>query len=156
MINQEELENIKRTIEEFFKMAGYSTEQEARAGEENGQETLDINIKTSDAQTLIGKQGLVLSDIQLILRKAIKKKTGREIYLNLDVDSYKKNKEDYLKGLAWNIADEVVLTNKEKELPLLSPFDRRVVHMELAERKDVVAESIGEGEERRIVIKPAK
>ena len=156
MINQEELENIKGTVDEFFKMAGYPVEQELNAGEENGQETLNINIRTADAQTLIGKQGLVLSDIQLILRKVIKKKTDREIYLNLDIDNYKRNKEDYLKGLAWNIADEVALTNKEKELPLLSPFDRRVVHMELAERKDVIAESIGEGEERKIVIKPAK
>jgi spoIIIJ-associated protein len=156
MINQEELENIKKAVEEFFRMAGYSVEQEMNQGEESGQEVLSINIKTSDAQTLIGKQGLVLSDIQLILRKAIKKKTGREIYLNLDIDNYKRNKEDYLKGLAWNMADEVASTGREKELPLLSPFDRRVVHMELAERKDVVAESIGEGEERRIVIKPSK
>jgi len=156
MINQEELENIKRTVEEFFIMAGYPVEQELSQGEEDGQENLSINIKTADAQTLIGKQGLVLSDIQLILRKTIKKKTGREIYLNLDIDNYKRDKEDYLKELARNIADEVASTGREKELPLLSPFDRRVVHMELAERKDVVTESSGEGEERRIVIKPAK
>ena len=156
MINQEELENIKGIVNEFFEMAGYLVGVEARTGEENGQDVLEINIRTAEAQNLIGKQGLVLSDIQLILRKVIKKKTGREIYLNLDVDNYKRNKEDYLRDIAQSTADEVAATGRERELSLLSPFDRRIIHMELSSRKDVIAESVGEGEERRIVIKPVK
>ena len=156
MINQEEQETIKKIINEFFEMSGYPVEQDISVAEENGEEMLDINVMTSEAQALIGKQGLVLSDIQLLVRKIIKKKIGREIYVNLDVDSYKKNKQDYLRGLAWNVADEVILTGKQKELPFLTPFDRKIIHMELSQRKDVIAESTGEGEERRIVIKPAK
>ncbi len=156
MINQEEIENIKGMINEFFEIAGYLVGVEARSAEEKGQDVLEINIRTDEAQSLIGKQGLVLSDIQLILRKVIKKKTERDIYLNLDVDNYKRNKEDYLRDIAQSTAEEVISTGRERELSLLSPFDRRIIHMELSSRTDVVAESIGEGEERRIVIKPAK
>jgi spoIIIJ-associated protein len=38
----------------------------------------------------------------------------------------------------------------------MSSFDRRIVHIELQQRNDVLVESIGEGEERRIIIKPAR
>ena len=117
---------------------------------------ISIDIKTKDAQTLIGRQGLVLADIQLLLRKIIKKETNEDFYLFVDIDNYKKNKENYLKDLAWSVADEVLKTGQEKEIPLMSSFDRRIVHIELQQRNDVLVESIGEGEERRIIIKPAR
>ncbi len=154
MINQEELENIKEIIKEFFLKAGFSVEVEGKCLDRDNEEVLEMDIKTSEAQNLIGKQGLVLADIQLILRKVIKKKTDKDFYLSLDIDGYKKNKESYLRDVAQSVADEVSRTRREKELPYTSSFDRRIVHMELADRKDVTTESIGEGEERRIVIKP--
>lgn len=154
MINQEEIENIKEIIREFFLKAGFDIEVDGNCINRDSEDVLEINIKTSEAQNLIGKQGLVLADIQLLLRKVIKKKIEKEFYLSLDIDGYKKNKESYLRNIAQSVADEVSKTKKEKELPYTSSFDRRVVHMELANRKDVTTESIGDGEERRIVIKP--
>ena len=154
MINPEEIENIKEIIKEFFLKAGFIVEVEGSCISRDNEDVLEIEVKTAEAQNLIGKQGLVLADIQLLLRKVIKKKTDKEFYLSLDIDGYKKNKESYLRNVAQSVADEVSRTKREKELPYTSSFDRRVVHMELADRKDVVTESIGEGEERRIVIKP--
>jgi len=155
MINLEELENIKVIIGDFFVQIGFSVEVEGKGEEREGEDVLEMNIKTADAQSLIGKQGLVLADIQLLLRKVIKKKTDRDFYLSLDIDNYKKNKESYLRDVAESVADEVSRTGKEKELPFTSSFDRRVVHMELANRTDVKTESVGEGEERKVIVKPA-
>ncbi|MFA5086223.1 MAG: R3H domain-containing nucleic acid-binding protein, partial [Candidatus Paceibacterota bacterium] len=93
---------------------------------------------------------------QLLLRKVIKKETGKEFYFSLDIDNYKKNKEDYLRDVARSVADEVARTGREKELPFTSSFDRRVVHMELADRADVMTESAGEGEERKVIVKPKR
>ncbi|MDD5098402.1 MAG: hypothetical protein PHD31_01635 [Candidatus Pacebacteria bacterium] len=154
MINQEELETIKQIIIEFFERISYVVEPEIQLTNKEGEDVLDVNIKTTEAQNLIGKQGLVLADIQLLLRKVIKKKIDKEFFLSLDVDGYKKNKEDYLRDIAENIADEVSRTGREKELPFTSSFDRRVVHMELARRTDVYTESQGEGEERKVIVKP--
>jgi len=148
MINKEEIKNI---TEEFFKKADFEVGVEV----EQKEELINVDIQTSDAQTLIGRQGLVLSDIQLLLRKIIKKKTNEDFYISVDIDNYKKNKENYLKDLAWNVADEVLKTGQEKEIPLVSSFDRRIVHIELQQRNDVITESIGDGEERRIIVKPA-
>jgi len=154
MIGQEELEKIKEIIKDFFNQVGFVVEIDASSKEREGEDILEANIKTAEAQTLIGKQGLVLADIQLLLRKVIKKKTDKDLYLSLDIDNYKRNKEDYLRDVAQSVADEVSRTKREKELPFTSSFDRRVVHMELANRKDVMTESIGEGEERKVVVKP--
>ena len=149
MINKEEINNI---VEEFFNKAGFETNIDI----EQKEGVINIDIKTKDAQTLIGRQGLTLADIQLLLRKIIKKETNEDFYLFVDIDNYKKNKENYLKDLAWNVADEVLKTGQEKEIPLMSSFDRRIVHIELQQRNDVLVESIGEGEERRIIIKPVR
>jgi len=154
MINQEEIETIKQIINEFFGKMGYSVETEAYSTERENEDVLEINIKTSEAQNLIGKQGLVLADIQLLLRKVIKNKTDKDLYLSLDIDNYKKNKEDYLRDVAESIADEVARTGREKEMPFTSSFDRRIIHTELAKRTDVYTESRGEGEERRVIVKP--
>ena len=149
MINKEEIKNI---VAEFFNKAGFETNIDI----EQKEGVINIDIKTKDAQTLIGRQGLILADIQLLLRKIIKKETNEDFYLFVDIDNYKKNKENYLKDLAWSVADEVLKTGQEKEMPLMSSFDRRIVHIELQQRNDVLVESIGEGEERRIIIKPVR
>jgi len=154
MIENNELETIKEIIKDFFSKAGFEVTVEGKCINRDNEDVLEININTSEAQNLIGKQGLVLADIQLLLRKVIKKKTEKEFYLSLDIDGYKKNKESYLRNVAQSVADEVSRTRQEKELPYTSSFDRRIVHMELADRKDVLTESIGEGEERKIIIKP--
>lgn len=154
----EELKTIEDIIIDFFSRAGFPAEIKhiSLKAKEKADEApiLVVNIKTNEAQMLIGKQGLVLADIQLLLRKLIKKNVGQEIFLNLDIDNYKKNKENYLRDLAEETADKVLATGLAKELLLSSPFDRRVVHTELADRLDVKVESIGIGEDRKIIITP--
>jgi spoIIIJ-associated protein len=75
------------------------------------------------------------------------------VRLAFDINDYQKNKAQYLKELARTTADEVALFKKDKELPAMTPGERRIVHVELAGRQDVVSESIGEGTERRVVVK---
>jgi len=155
MNEKELLELIKEIVRDFFDKAGSEIEiKKIFLEESEGREILMLNLKTKDANIFIGRQGLVLSDIQLLLRKIIKKKTGKEFFLNLDIDDYKKYKEDYLREMAQSAADEAVNGKQKKELPLASAFDRRIVYLELSKRNDIKAESTGEGEERKIVLTP--
>jgi len=93
MENKEKIENI---IKDFFLKAGSEAEIKKIYIEKEQEETesLIVNIKTKEANIFIGKQGTVLSDIQLLLRKIIKKKTEKDYFLNLDIDDYKKYKVD--------------------------------------------------------------
>jgi len=47
----------------------------------------------------------------------------------------------------------VALTKKEKSLAPMPAYERRIIHLELAGRQDVITESIGQEPERRVMIK---
>lgn len=158
MFSQDNLETIKKIVKEFLEKMTFEAEVEVLQKEE---QTLLVDVKTEEPQILIGERGETLSEIQhllkLILRKALRQAQGSEaelFYIDLDINDYKKKKIDYLKDMAKSAADEVLTTKKEKELPPMSSYERRIVHMELAQRSDVVSESVGEEPERRIVVKP--
>lgn len=116
--------------------------------------TVVVSIHTEEPKIYIGEKGQTLFEIQHILKLIVRKKIEDPIYVSLDINDYKKNKEEYLRDLAKTTADEVTLLKKEKELPPMAPAERKVIHMALADRDDIVSESLGEGPERRVTIKP--
>jgi len=152
MLNQNDLKKIKKITEEFFRKTTFEVEIELLPQKEL---TLPINLKTAEPKILIGERGQTLAEIQHLLKIIIKKKiTEPSFYIDLDINDYKKKKIDYLKELARSTADEVSLTKKEKELSPMPSYERRVIHLELAERNDVTTESLGQEPERRVVIRP--
>lgn len=151
MISQENLEIIKKTTEEFFKKAGFEVEINLESPKNL---TLLIDLKLEEPQVLIGEGGKTLLEIQHLLKVILKRKIGGNFYIDLDINNYKKKKIEYLQELAKNVADEVALTKKEKILPPMPAYERRIIHLELAGRSDVTTESINQEPERRVVIRP--
>ena len=151
-MNQQDLKTIKETTREFFERTTFEVEIDFLP-EEN--QTIPINLKTEDPQILIGEGGQTLSELQHLLKAILRKKVkGISFYIDLDINDYKKKKTSYLKELASSLADEVSLTKKEKILAPMPAYERRIIHLELADRKDITTESIGEEPDRRIVIRP--
>lgn len=151
MLDQNDLQIIKGIIEEFFKKIDFEIFVENLSLKEN---TLSLNLKVKEPKLLIGEKGEALSDLQHLLKAIFKKRLKKDFYLDLDINSYKKRKTEYLKSLAKSLADEVSLTKKEKILPAMPAYERRIIHLELASRKDVTTESIGKEPERKVVIRP--
>lgn len=149
MPNNKEIEKLVR---EFFKKMTFEADVKVLPIADS---SLSIKIKVGeDPQVLIGQGGETLSEIQKLLRIILRKKTAEDFYLDIDINEYKEKKAEYLKEMAKEAADDVALTKKEKELIPMSAYERRIVHMALASREDVASESIGEGSERRIIVKP--
>lgn len=142
---------IKKIIEEFFNKMSW---EEMPANIKIKDNTVSFDIKTETPEILIGKKGQILSDIQFLLAKMLSKKAEDKIFVDCDINDYKKKKTDYLNEVARNTADEVILTRKEKSLEPMTPFERRIIHMALSERTDVESESQGQGEDRRVIIRP--
>ena len=115
---------------------------------------IELNVKIDDPQILIGERGQTLNDTQKILKAILSKNLRKIFYLNLDINDYKKKKIEYLKDLARDLADEVVLNKEPKVLSPMSSYERRVIHTELSSRPDIKTESEGEEPHRRVVIKP--
>jgi len=151
-MSQSNPKKIKEIIQEFFNKMGFEIDVEINIPQGL---TIPIEVRTEEPQVLIGKKGETLSEIQRLLKIILKRKIAPEknFYIDLDINNYKKKKAGYLKELAISTADEVSLLKKEKSLEPMSSYERRVIHLELAERDDIVTESEGEGDERRVVIK---
>ena len=144
-------EKIKKTVKSFFDQMGFSMDILNVGTEE---EVFSVKIKTDEPQILIGQNGQTLFEIQGLLKTILRRKIAENFYFDLDINDYKKKKAEYLEETANSIADEVSLTKKEKILPPMTSYERRIVHIALSERQDVISQSVGEGFDRRVAIRP--
>jgi spoIIIJ-associated protein len=152
--NQEPETLIKEIIKEILEKMGFSFELELIKNNEEEAEKIDCNIITSDSSFLIGQYGANLEALQHIARLLIRKKITERINFTLDVNSYRKEKNESTIQLARHMAEQAIAEKRAVVLRPMSPYERRIVHMELSENDQVATESIGEGEERKIIIKP--
>lgn len=167
MLEQKEVDKIKKIIEEFFEKMTIDISsieinassvkrdlQEEKEQNEEDREIVNVDIKLNEPQILIGQQGQTLFEIQRLLKTVLNKKLQKVVYLNLDINDYKNKKVEYLKDLAKDLADQVASNKEEKTLMPMSSYERRVIHAELSQRIDVTTESQGDSFNRHIVIKP--
>lgn len=95
----------------------------------------------------------VVADLER-LSNLLSKKCGLEENVFVDVNNYRKERENLIVELAKAAARKALLTKEEVKLPAMNAYERRLVHMELSTRPDVKSESLGEGPERHVIIKP--
>lgn len=151
MIEEKNLEKIKKEVQFFFQKASFDVEVEI--GESQGM-TIPVDLKMEEPRVLIGERGQTLVEVQHLLKAIIRRKIIKEpFYLNLDINGYKKQKIEYLKELAKTTADNVLLTKEEKIIGPMLAYERRIIHLELAERKGIITESVGIEPERKVAIK---
>lgn len=151
MINKNETKKIKELVEEFFK----KMEVEAKVNILSFKDlTIPIEVKVEDPCYAIGQNGETLFEIQHLLKIILKRQVAENIYVDLDINNYKKKKIEYLKELAKSSADEAALSKKEITLPPMTPYERRIVHIELFQREDIITESVGVDPRRKVIIKP--
>ncbi|MBI4039468.1 KH domain-containing protein [Candidatus Daviesbacteria bacterium] len=117
-------------------------------------DAVNIDITGNDLGALIGYHGRTLSSLQLILSLALQKKVGSWVPVVVDVGGWRSQKQEFLTDKALQIAQEVVSSQRPQRLDYLSSSERRIIHMVLADHPDVISESEGEGENRRLIIKP--
>ncbi|MDP3792893.1 MAG: R3H domain-containing nucleic acid-binding protein [bacterium] len=149
-------EQIKETI---IKMAGFmNVECRINLKEETddrNSKAILVSIYTSEnARFLIGKNGQNLKSLEHVLRSIFLKKTTEISNIIVDVNDYRKSQTNQLIDLAKQTVTKVRSTQKAEAMFPMSPFERRIVHMELASCPDIATESIGAEPNRRIVVKP--
>ncbi len=96
-------------------------------------------------------QGFI-ADLNYVVKLITKKYEWEQVVV--DVNNYRKQREDLIVELAKAAARKVAATRQQIALPPMNAYERRLVHAELSERPDLKTESAGEGKERAVVIKP--
>lgn len=144
---------IKTTTEEFLRVMGFQDFSiETKKGD--GANPWVFKITIPAAGQLIGNKGANIVYLEHIIKIMVKRKIADGEPFVLDINDYRKSKESFLKEIARMAAQKVVLSGKEEALPPMTAYERRIIHLELSMRPDVVTESLGEGTERHLVIKP--
>lgn len=153
----DELETIKNEVDTLLgKLAVSASAQVVQKDEffEIAIQTQEADLSSSDAGILIGYHGETLSALQLILSLIISKKLGRFVRLIVNVGDYREKREEKLKEMALDAARRAKETKQEVILGNLSPWQRRIIHITLADDSDIQTESQGEEPDRQLVIKP--
>lgn len=121
-----------------------------------GPEEVSVSIQTTNPGRLIGFKGETLDALQLLVNQiASRKNEGEFKRVVIDVEGWRKNKEGDIERRARTWAEGVKESGKELELDPMPSWQRRVVHMVVSEITGVESESVGEGRDRHLVIRPA-
>ena len=149
-MKKEELQTIQQVAEKLLSMLGVSASVEVTEGEE----VAEVLLQTEESGMLIGYHGETLEALQTVISLVASKELGSFIRVSLEVGDYKKNRVEYLKHLVEQAKDQALSQGQAVSLPNLKSWERRIVHTLLADDKEVASESMGEGRDRVLTIKP--
>ena len=147
----EELENeAEELLESLLDRMGFMSDFDLVS-----EDPLAYNIVgDEDFGRLIGRQGETLRAFGYLVNLMLGRRLGRPCRVIVDVNGYRQRRADQLAELAETLADEVRDTQEPITLDAMPANERRLVHVALADDEDVRTYSIGEGDERRVVISP--
>jgi len=148
---------IKTIIEQTAKkLLSFLGEKDFQLQVEKGEEEWWVKIKATQPALLIGYRGKGLEALQLVLKLMVARQTDQWFPLVVDVDDYRAKQQERILALATQAAQQAKAAGQAVSLPPMSPFERRLVHLAFQKDKEVETASVGEGDQRRVVIEPKK
>src|SRR4030042_882351 len=116
--------------------------------------SVGLNIEGEDLGILIGRRGQTMVSLQYIVRIIMSHKMEVQIPIVLDVEGYKQRRCEGLRILANRLAEQVKTRKTPFTMEPMPAFERRIIHLTLADHPDVITETIGIGEARQVVHTP--
>jgi spoIIIJ-associated protein len=123
------------------------------------EETITLHVEGADEEAmglLIGRRGETLRSLQFMLNLLVSRKVQKWPQVVVDVGNYRQRRQESLEGLARRMAERVRQSGRPLTLEPMGAYERRIVHLALRSDPTVYTESSGEGENRKVVIYPAK
>lgn len=147
----------REMMAELLKRLGFDAEVEVSQAERAPDEDtapIILDVYGAGVDELIGRKGDTLAALQEITRLMVGKRLGQRTNLIVDVEGYKQRRERNLRSLARRMAEQAAQTGRRAYLEPMSPYERRIIHLELREHPDVETISVGDGPRRRVTIVP--
>jgi spoIIIJ-associated protein len=137
-------------------LMGIDAEVTARApetaGDGLGRASAVLDVTGEDLGILIGRRGSTLAALQYMVNHMVSRSLKSRALVSVDVEGYKRRREEALIGLAQRLADKVKASGRTITLEPMPANERRIVHLALAGDPQVVTASLGEGETRKVAI----
>jgi spoIIIJ-associated protein len=120
--------------------------------DENGEQSVLVEVTGDDLSILIGRKTETLNSIQYVASLIIGKRLSKWLPLTIDVEGYRGRRERQLKQLALRMAEQAVATGRRQVLEPMPANERRIIHLALRDHPQVVTESSGEEPNRKLTI----
>jgi spoIIIJ-associated protein len=155
MTNQAMESQIQSLLNELFKLIGIDVEVNVTPSQEGEETIYKVELDPgSSSGLLIGSHGMTLSSIQSFVTIALKQQTGDWVKVSVDISGWSEKQNTRLAELAQQTAERAKQTKEEQKLYNLNPQARRIIHMTLAEDKEIETTSEGEGQDRYLIVRP--
>ena len=155
-ISEKLIDEIEKILKDLFSKMGFEAEISPKIIDIEGKESVCFNVKTSEANILIGQGGANLQAMQHLARILVRHKTDEIVNFTIDINEYKQGRERYLRSLARELARRVERTNDRVVLKPMTSYERRIIHTALASEDRIETLSEGDEPERRVIIRPIK
>lgn len=119
-----------------------------------GRRILVFDIEGDDLGVLIGPRGETLNAMQYLARLIVGNQLQRRATFVVDVEGYRKRRQQALGRLAERMAKKVISRRRPVSLEPMPPHERRIIHMTLRDNDEVYTQSSGEGKRRKVRILP--
>jgi len=145
-------EDVEITVDVLQHILRYMNIHASVQVRSTGPLVLNIQGMHENLGLLIGRRGETLAALQLLVNLVVRHRTKRRMRIVVDAENYRLRREENLRSLALRVAQQVRSYHRSIALEAMPPNERRIVHIALADYTDISTESIGEGDERRVVI----
>ena len=154
--NEEDISIAKERVEEFLKEWLQKVDNTLEYTIKEEDYTIYVDINGNAAGILIGYRGETLNSMQTILSTIANRGFNNKIRLILDIENYRQKREKTLEELAEKVSKTVLKTGKSITLEPMSAYERKIIHSKLQDNNKIETHSIGEGDNRRVVISKIK
>lgn len=151
-ISSELIKEEEKEIEKFLKELLNKISEKIEFSIIEEEDSLYIKIKGEGSSKLIGYRGEALNALQLILSSFIKNKMDDPLRVIVDIEGYRDRREKTLEELANKLEKTVIKNGKSVKLEPMSPYERKIIHTALQNSEKVKTYSVGEGENRRVIV----
>jgi spoIIIJ-associated protein len=154
--SDDDIQTAANTLTEMLRLmaidATVTVREPETAGDGVGLVKAVLDVNGDDLGLLIGRRGDTLASLQYMVNLIVSHQLKTRTIIGIDVEGYRRRREQALTSLAQRMADRVKQTRQPVMLEPMPPNERRIVHLALSEDPAVMTNSVGEGEGRKVGI----
>ncbi len=153
-MNDSHQELIETTVTDLIEKLGFIATVKVMAPVDP--ETVFVcSVQVEEGQNfLIGQYGMNLAAFQHLVRILVRKRSLEKLEIIVDINNYFRDKKQLLEKEATSAMEEAIQRNTPITLRSMLPYERKIVHAFLATNASVKTESIGMGDDRRVIVSP--
>jgi len=157
---EDEAELAAQMLDKMLEMMGITADVSIRdaetPGDGLGMAKAVLDIEGDDLGILIGRRGETLASLQYLVNLMASRAQGQHLNFTIDIEGYRRRREKQLTQLANRTAQQVARTGRPVTLEPMPANERRIIHLTLANDRQVETASLGEGEDRKVSISPKR